>query len=223
MIINNLLYTDLYKLTMQYFSVCHSSYDFNVVYKFKCRNPNINLLPYKNEIIKEINNIGLLSFSLEDLNYLSSLQLFKHSNWYLFDYLKSFKLNPNDVIIFEKDNNLDITIKGTWQHTILWEIYILLIVHDIYSRVNSNNISLDYSNGKKILNDKIIKIKKYQDKKGKDIKIYEFGTRRAFTKEWHEIVVDTLVKENVIAGTSNVYLAKKYNIKCVGTFAHELV
>lgn len=55
------------------------------------------------------------------------------------------------------------------------------------------------------------------------IKIIEFGTRRRYTKAWQDEVIKTMVKKmskNFI-GTSNVYYAKKYGVKVIGTMAHE--
>ena len=57
-------------------------------------------------------------------------------------------------------------------------------------------------------------------------KFAEFGCRRRLSREWEDVVVRRLANElkngNMI-GTSNVYLAKKYNLKPIGTYAHEFV
>jgi nicotinate phosphoribosyltransferase len=49
------------------------------------------------------------------------------------------------------------------------------------------------------------------------------GTRRRFSREWHEEVLATLLREvpEYLRGTSNVYLAFKYGITPMGTMAHE--
>lgn len=51
----------------------------------------------------------------------------------------------------------------------------------------------------------------------------DFGTRRRFNQVWHDEVVKTLkyaLPDN-FKGTSNVYLAKKYDLTPIGTMAHE--
>ena len=57
-------------------------------------------------------------------------------------------------------------------------------------------------------------------------KFAEFGCRRRLSKEWEDIVVRRLateLKNNNMVGTSNVFLAKKYNLTPIGTYAHEFV
>src|SRR5690606_36169834 len=52
---------------------------------------------------------------------------------------------------------------------------------------------------------------------------FDFGTRRRFSRDWHEEVVTTLAREvpQYFKGTSNVYLAKRHGLAAIGTMAHE--
>jgi nicotinate phosphoribosyltransferase len=52
---------------------------------------------------------------------------------------------------------------------------------------------------------------------------FEFGTRRRASREWHEEVVATLTRDapRFFKGTSNVDLARRYNLVPIGTMAHE--
>ncbi|MBO4861217.1 MAG: nicotinate phosphoribosyltransferase, partial [Clostridia bacterium] len=52
----------------------------------------------------------------------------------------------------------------------------------------------------------------------------EFGCRRRLSREWQDEVVRRFVTgtKNCV-GTSNVYLAKKYGVTPIGTYAHEFV
>jgi nicotinate phosphoribosyltransferase len=55
-------------------------------------------------------------------------------------------------------------------------------------------------------------------------KFAEFGCRRRLSREWQDVVVRRFAKEtDGISGTSNVYLAMKYNLTPIGTYAHEYV
>ncbi len=59
-------------------------------------------------------------------------------------------------------------------------------------------------------------------------KYADFGTRRRRSSEWHEHVIKHCIEvsenkstgENFV-GTSNLYIAKKYNLTPIGTMAHE--
>ena len=52
----------------------------------------------------------------------------------------------------------------------------------------------------------------------------EFGCRRRLSRQWQEEAVRRLAQETRnCVGTSNVYLAWKYNLIPVGTYAHEFV
>ena len=56
MIITSLLDTDLYKFTMMQV-VLHQFPGAQVEYRFKCRNPGVDLAPYVEEIRSEINSL----------------------------------------------------------------------------------------------------------------------------------------------------------------------
>ena len=61
MIITSLLDTDLYKFTMMQV-VLHQFPGAQVEYKFKCRNPGVQLAPFADEIRSEIRSLCSLSF-----------------------------------------------------------------------------------------------------------------------------------------------------------------
>ena len=57
-----------------------------------------------------------------------------------------------------------------------------------------------------------------------DIKFAEFGTRRRASSDWQDHMVERFVTEcpEQFTGTSNPWLATKYNVPAIGTNAHEL-
>ena len=77
-----------------------------------------------------------------------------------------------------------------------------------------------YIEGRKRLAEKIAMLKEFNNP---DFKFSDFGTRRRFSRDWHEEVVKELksaLPEN-FTGTSNVLFAMKYDLTPIGTMAHE--
>ena len=56
-----------------------------------------------------------------------------------------------------------------------------------------------------------------------DCRIADYGTRRRFSRAWHEELINILKDKlgSQFAGTSNVDLARRYNLIPLGTMAHE--
>ncbi len=221
-IITSLLDTDLYKLTMMQ-CVLHQFPAAMVEYKFQCRS-NILLGEYINEIQQEICEFCQLRFSNSELEYLTKLDYLKTD---FIEFLRIFKLNYNFINISQdKEKQLEITIKGPWLHTILFEVPVLAIINEVYFRNQIIKQDLSYGNildqGEKLLNDKIELV--INSSVG-GFKFSDFGTRRRFSKDWQERIVSTLQKAlpHNFVGTSNVYLAAKYNLLPVGTMAHEFL
>jgi len=76
MIIESLLDTDLYKFTMMQV-VLHHFPGAQAEYRFKCRNPNIDLTPYVDEIRDEVRGLCTLRFRPDELAYLRRWRFFK--------------------------------------------------------------------------------------------------------------------------------------------------
>ena len=131
MIITSLLDTDLYKFTMMQV-VLHQFPGAQVEYRFKCRNPGVQLAPYVNEIREEIRSLCKLRFQDAELAYLSSLRFIKSD---FVDFLSLFQLNDKYITVTPlPTGEIDISIKGPWLHTILFEIPVLAIVNEVYFR-----------------------------------------------------------------------------------------
>lgn len=217
MIINSLLDTDLYKFSMMQV-VLHQFPSAQVEYRFKCRTPGINLRPYMDEIREEIHHLCQLHFQDDELEYLRNLRFIKKD---FIEFLGLFHLPEKCIVIAEgeEEGEISIEIKGSWLHTILFEIPVLAIVNEVYFRNEFKD--LDLSEGRRRLQQKIDLILGATDIPS--FKFADYGTRRRFSKVWHDEVVKTLVDKlpGHFVGTSNVLLAKKYKTLPLGTMAHE--
>ena len=227
MIIHSLLDTDLYKFTMMQV-VLHHFPGARVEYRFKCRNPGVDLARFASEIREEIRGLCSLQFKDAELSYLRSMRFIKSD---FVDFLGLFRLNEKYIDITPlPSGELDISIKGPWLHTILFEIPVLAIVNEVYFR--NTQPQADVAEGRRRLETKIGQL---QAEGLSDLKIADYGTRRRFSKSWHEEVLRTLntrlgavttpVQRGVqlpqLAGTSNVLYAMKLGLIPLGTMAHE--
>ena len=219
MIITSLLDTDLYKFTMMQV-VLHQFPGAQVEYRFRCRNPGVNLGAHVSEIRDEIRSLCSLHFQDAELAYLRTLRFIKSD---FVDFLGLFRLNEKYITVTAlPSGEIDITIHGPWLHTILFEIPVLAIVNEVYFR-NTTPVP-DFVEGRKRLDHKIALL--HADGL-RELKIADYGTRRRFSKAWHEEVLRVLIARlgagaaGQFAGTSNVLFAMKLGLTPLGTMAHE--
>jgi nicotinate phosphoribosyltransferase len=217
MIIRSLLDTDLYKFTMMQV-VLHHFPGAQVEYRFKCRSEGVDLTPYVGEIRDEVKALCRLRFRKDELDYLRGWRFLKSD---FVDLLGLFQLDERFISIEPlagSDNEIDISIRGPWLHTILFEVPVLAIVSEVYFRNTRPRATL--AEGRRRLAAKIQLINGVADP---EFRIADYGTRRRFSRRWQEEVVKTL-KSGIGAkfvGTSNVELAMRHGFTPLGTMAHE--
>jgi nicotinate phosphoribosyltransferase len=218
MIVSSLLDTDLYKFSMMQV-VLHQYPAAQVEYRFKCRNPGVDLVPYIDEIQAELKALCSLRFTEPELEHLRSWRFIKSD---FVDFLALFQLNTKYVEIFPSplgNGEIEIRIIGPWLHTILFEVPLLAIVNEVYFR--NTYPDYDLTEGRRRLREKIALLSStpgYQE-----CRIADYGTRRRFSRQWHREVVASL-HEGLgmqLAGTSNVWLARELGLRPLGTLAHE--
>lgn len=223
-IINSVLDTDLYKLTMQQ-AIFHQYPDAEVKYEFRCRDEGVQLGYLADYIREQVEQMQYLRLTPEEMNYLESLNLF--SDDYL-DFLAAPE--PFDVMGVDVENRggeLNLTIGGEWKDAVLWETPLLAIISELYFRdIYSTHPHL--AKGMETLFSKQNKLREYPD-----VSIAEFGTRRRISRNWHHNYIgqflfgDTAAKPFLtphgLNTTSNVQLAMEHNLQPAGTMAHEWI
>ncbi len=174
MIIRSLLDTDLYKFTMMQV-VLHHFPGAQVEYRFTCRTPGVKLAPHLAEIESEIADLCRLRFRDEELAYLRGLRFMKSD---FVDFLGLFQFNQKYIHLASLGDTgeVDITIRGPWLHTILYEIPVLAIVSEVYFR--RTQPGADLAEGRQRLAQKIALVRKVEPEL--EFRISDFGTRRRF-------------------------------------------
>ena len=220
-IITSLLETDMYKFSMGQ-AIYHQFSDYKTTWSFKCRNTDVHFTKEVVEEIKEqIKAYCGLRFTEEELEYLHNIKWIKGS---YVDFLRLWQPRYEDFeITTDAECGLSIEAKGTWLNTSMYEIPTLAIINEVYFRMEYNYDEL-LDSFKNRLDEKIRKISTGEYNIGS---FSEFGLRRRLSARAQELAVDLLSKNEYpgskFVGTSNVYLAKKYNLTPVGTMAHEWI
>ena len=224
-IINSLLETDMYKLSMGQ-AIYHQFSDYKTTWSFKCRNTDVKFTDEMvNEIREQIKAYCDLRFTEEELDYLNDNIKWIRGSYV--DFLRLWKPRFEDFdITTDAECGLAIETRGTWLNTSMYEIPTLAIVNEVYFRLAYNYDEL-LASFKEKLDEKYAKLKDGIWCAG----IFsEFGLRRRLSAEAQELVVKKLSAlgnekncPSKFVGTSNVYLAKKYGITPVGTMAHEWI
>lgn len=220
-VIQSLLDTDLYKYTMLQVMV-HQSPSAKAKSEFLCRKktdrPMGDLLEQVNQ---QIDHLCTLQLTEEELDYLAKRQFFKPD---FIEFLRLFRLQRKFIEVTRDGDHLRIVAQGPLVHITLFEVFVLSIVNELYFRAeDARQCELI---GVQRLNAKIEQFKAVEAEAlayGKPFEFLDFGTRRRYSREWHERVVATLAKElpNSFRGTSNMDLARRYGLVVHGTMAHE--
>lgn len=220
-IINSLLETDLYKFSMGQ-CIYHQFPSYKTTWTFKCRNSDVYFTEeIVEEIREQIRRYCTLRFTEEELEYLSKIKWLKES---YIDFLRLWQPRFQDFnITTEGENGLSIEAYGTWLNTSMYEIPTLAIVNEVYFRMAHDYDKL-FDSFKRKLDEKIHLLNNGVYQLGN---FSEFGLRRRLSAEAQELAVYRLKMAEPLfsnfVGTSNVYLAKKYQLTPVGTMAHEWI
>lgn len=223
-IIVSLLETDLYKFSMGQ-AIYHQFPGYKTTWTFKCRNKDVHFTDEMVEEIREqIKAYCTLTFTEDELAYIDRIKWMKGS---YVDFLRLWRPRFEDFeITNDAECGLFIETKGTWLNTSMYEIPTLAIVNEVYFRMQHDYDKLIESFREK-LDEKFENLKNGRWYAGV---FSEFGLRRRLSAEAQELVVnkfshlnDTMHAASKFIGTSNVYLAMKFNLTPVGTMAHEWI
>ena len=222
-IINSLLENDLYKWSMGQ-AIFHQFTKFTTTWTFKCRNPDVFFTSEMIEEIKEqIEHYCSLSYTEDELKWMK-----EHIKWLdtgYIDFLRLWRPRRDEIKVCGSLGNcgMDITATGSWLNTSMYEVPILAIVSEVYYsfKYGMNAFDTEYMTRTRK------KIQMVQDGYYYLGAFSEFGMRRRYSSQSQDWLVKILSSHNFnltkFVGTSNVYLAKKYEVTPCGTMAHEFI
>ena len=221
-IINHFTDDDLYKLSM----CCAVIDNFprtQVKYQFVDRNNTVYPQGFADELNRQIALLEGLTITDEEISFLRH-RCYYMPEWF-FTYLKGYRFKREWVKAWQDDQGLlHIEFEGGWANTILLEVKVLAIISELYYIMTGQSDKLDYQ----------AYYEKTYHKAERLLKagcvFSDFGTRRRASFEAEETVIRAMKDcynsrkwKGKFVGTSNVYLAMKYDLVPVGTMAHEFV
>lgn len=211
--------TDLYKYNMGLVMFLKHP-DLCGDYIFKCRNKDVKFdKGVFAEINRQLDHLCTLRYTKPELDFLRSIPYLGGRHPEYIEFLKIWKpLREYVNASLSDDGELSIVVSGPLFMAMQFEIYLLEIVSQSYFTITSN-----------ILDREAVAISKTVDKIKKfavgdyTFSFAEFGARRRLSAKLQDVVTEMFLDEGHCVGTSNVYLAMKYGVKPIGTYAHEFV
>lgn len=212
--IKSILDSDLYKFTSSY-AYMQKYPDASGTFQFVNRNhAKISKKEFE-AICQQINLLPNLFLNLNEYNWcVKNIPFIPQYYW---EWLMSFRYEPNKVKIWLDDNKeLHIEVTDKLYKVTLYEVVILAIVSEILCAKTVDTMNWDMIKSR--LLDKL------QIAKENNFRFSEFGTRRRFSYEVQDYIMKVIAHYDTTdqcTGTSNVHLAMKYGFKPMGTHPHE--
>lgn len=164
----------------------------------------------------EIASLDKLSLTDEEFEYVTGKIRYISRNYW--EWLKGFRFDSSKIDVWlDDESHLQMEVTDSLYKVTLYEVPLLAIVAELRNRFKG--IKADAGKALDVLDAKLEIANKHK------LVFSEFGTRRRFSSELHEQIVKELKARCPLycAGTSNVYLAMKYDMTPIGTFPHEWV
>ena len=214
---------DLYTFTCQYY-VLETYPRAEVEYTFFDRNHQKYPKGFAALLQEQVDGMRNVVITDEEVDYLRNKCIFLPL-WY-FTFLKGYRFNPAEVQISQDEEGyLDITVRGKWFSAIMWEMPLLSSISELMHEYRGDLAKYDPALEEKRTRAKMEQIF------GSGLVLGDMGTRRRMSFE-HQDMVIRVMKEvwesrtdwsGKFTGTSNVWLAMKYNLVPLGTMSHQLI
>ena len=221
-IITHFTDNDLYTFTCQYY-ILETYPRAEVEYSFFDRNDTVYPAGFAAMLQEQIDHMAEVVITQEEVEYMRDSCYFLPL-WY-FTFLKGYRFNPREVRISQdEEGHLDISVRGKWFSTIMWEMPILSCISELMHILRGDIDRYDAALEEHRAHDKAVQIF------ANGLVFGDMGTRRRLSFDHQDMVVrvmrDVFASQSwpgSFTGTSNVYLAMKHGTKCLGTMSHQLI
>lgn len=211
--LKSILDNDFYKITMQ--NAVVKLFPSEIV-KYEFINRGKHFFPEGfGDVLREIvHRMPQLKLTKEEKNYLK--QTCPYLDLPYLDFLEGYHYDPSEVKIVQTGNDLSVTVEGLWYRTILWEVPLLSLISELHYEMNH----LERDPNETVISKTLEKAESLNEL---GVTFAEFGTRRRHSYKVQNLVMDALTRKrnSTFIGSSNVHFAMKYQVKPIGTHAHE--
>lgn len=217
MIINSILENDLYKFSMSHYYQVHYPNAWGT-FTFHDRNNTEYSEEFVVALKEELNNLATLSLQPAEFEWaVKSIHYIPQCFW---EWLCFFRFEPDKVELWlDESHHLHIEVSDAMYKVTFYEIPILAIVSELYHR----RIGDGYQRRSELMDAMKEKMEeKVSIAATHNLYFADFGMRRRFNALSEQVMIEYM-KEHcpTFTGTSTVWFAMKYNLKPIGTMAHE--
>lgn len=230
-IINHLTDNDAYTFTCQYY-VLQTYPRAEVEYTFFDRNHTRYPKGFAELVREQLGYMPRVMITEQEVAFMKR-RMYYLPEWY-FTFLRGYRFDPHEVSVSQDEQgHLDITVCGKWYSAIMWEMPILSIVSELMHILRGDIEHYDPVREQARCAEKTRRILQG------GIKLGDMGTRRRLSFDHHDMVIRTMKEVDQeggwtddegfhpwtgkFTGTSNVYLAMKYDLVAIGTMSHQLI
>jgi len=221
-IITHFTDNDLYTFTCQYY-ILETYPRAEVEYSFFDRNHEVFPKGFAELLQEQVSGMANVVITDDEVDYLKNKCKFLPI-WY-FIFLRGYRFNPDEVSISQdEEGHLAITVTGKWFSTIMWEMPLLSTISELIHSLRGDFEKYDLDVERKRAEEKTVEIL------SNGLVLGDMGTRRRFSFDHHEMVIKTMKEvsgrgawSGKFTGTSNVWLAMKYDLIPLGTMSHQLI
>ena len=212
MIIKSILDTDLYKFTTSYAYMKMFPHAMGT-FEFIDRDNTEYTEEFVEQLRMEVSNFCSLRLTHDEQDYMSTHCRFIPPLYW--EWLGGIRLNSGKVQIFlSEDKHLCMRVTDYLYKVTLYEVPLLAIVSELRNRMLGNTINM--------VNIIAKLAPKVTLSNQNNMFFSEFGTRRRYSYNVQEAIVKSLKDSaTYCTGTSNCYLAMKYDMPMMGTHPHE--
>ncbi len=213
---------DLYTFTCQYY-ILKQYPRAEVEYTFFDRNHEKFPAGFAELLQEQVDYMKDVVITEEEIRFMASRCVWLPL-WY-FTFLRGYRFNPAEVTIKQDaEGYLQIKVKGKWFSTIMWEMPLLSSISELMHILRGDIDRYDAALEEKRAEEKTVEILE------NGLILGDMGTRRRLSFDHQEMVIRTMKKvadsrtwPGKFTGTSNVWLAMKYDCIPLGTMSHQLI